>query len=1302
MRLSLCIPSPSSAACPPPPLSGFVAKRSHGRFWQKKKDWKEQWAVLDCEARALRLYADSEVLRHPELPARRLYSLLGAELMVKDNENRRDEAWEGKAAFSFHLILKDSGRKKIELGFESRERRQTWVDALQRCQQQQTQAMTAAAAKASTHTPSAAADAAAFMSPPRPPKKPATAAFSPSAESGSSRPTAAAAAAAPLSDRSNVLAIVPADRQRPDAAGDSELKPAGAVSSAAEETDGSMAAEGARPPPPPPPASYLSKAIAAGTAVQLMPGRQPPALPPAPAQTAAAPRPALPASTPRTARATPAQSPPPPPPPAAAQHPAPEPPTPTVAVSAKVQAPLLPPPASALLPAPSAAPPAPLPGSSSELVSALLSHHSCVAEAAAAVGSLGWDEELQSWLRKARSGSASINSSVVCSSQLLALLSQFRQRCLHWARVIVEEYSLPCSLKSVRPVREEAEREKQQFVMEGIGFSFAQAGEEDEERGLQQDEQQQDAADLSISAARLADQLAYKQATHELHALSALQAAALPAGLCLPLMATVDYIGFRVKAVATLPVYDSSPRLWGRSAAAPHSLANEPSAAAALSSVASQLNLAAPLSQSLQIHAGSSGDRLYLSGGLSSLYPVDLDVKYASSHGRLELCWQSKVFRREFVSNYTQQLSSDVYATTSRRMMQQAAQAAAGRAEADDEEEEEEAEDDEEEAEARAAEASKFLQETIIPRFIKQLDRLTGGSVADVPDSAAAALTSSSSPSSSPVFPVFSCSGACYLSVLVDGGDLCRLLHAHGINLRYLGRVAELSKQAYVRQLCAVEMVARTCKTLLAQNLRTLQRTVVSTESCDGQQPLQAQEQASPLSASSLLLLQHSLLTRLKEGAVDFMNLVLGRGEESDQFWSLLLYPDVCIKFSLAADSPVSLRFLRGLHLPLLHSALQQRCGLACVEREYEFGLERPIAAADFLSFAPHCKQPMPQLAVDGYVHKARAAVLAAREADRERDAGRDWQRFASSVEIQLTMRGWKAAAAAPAAGDGAAAVWPAAGVEVGEARRRLRLLNELTFAYLQTGDRVKAERSMGLATSLAASLAYSPGFSCLPREAAQPRPPSFGPHAEHARLLVNGMWLTMAAAAAACSSASPSSPLSGDEERRRGLKRTLTSQYQAAVAMLNYHVGLLHPVMLSLHFALAAHHLLQSPPPGPLSASSPLFVLLLHCHQFSAALFSSRKPLTFSLALLLADAHERAGDAAQAGRWLQTALDGINRALDAGMKGGRQHDDAERLKLRDKRDWAVSQLKRLQEAAAAAGSSGRQQDEEKEQSSLH
>ena len=53
-----------------------------------------------------------------------------------------------------------------------------------------------------------------------------------------------------------------------------------------------------------------------------------------------------------------------------------------------------------------------------------------------------------------------------------------------------------------------------------------------------------------------------------------------------------------------------------------------------------------------------------------------------------------------------------------------------------------------------------------------------------------------------------------------NGALLERILHQHGINVRYLGTIAERTQLPHVRELCEVELVARTCKQVLGKYLR--------------------------------------------------------------------------------------------------------------------------------------------------------------------------------------------------------------------------------------------------------------------------------------------------------------------------------------------------------------------------------------------------------------------------------------------------------------------------------------------------
>jgi protein TIF31 len=53
----------------------------------------------------------------------------------------------------------------------------------------------------------------------------------------------------------------------------------------------------------------------------------------------------------------------------------------------------------------------------------------------------------------------------------------------------------------------------------------------------------------------------------------------------------------------------------------------------------------------------------------------------------------------------------------------------------------------------------------------------------------------------------------------IDSQSLTICLHNEGINLRYLGKIAELTKLPHVKALCLQEMLARAAKKFIRQRL---------------------------------------------------------------------------------------------------------------------------------------------------------------------------------------------------------------------------------------------------------------------------------------------------------------------------------------------------------------------------------------------------------------------------------------------------------------------------------------------------
>jgi hypothetical protein len=78
--------------------------------------------------------------------------------------------------------------------------------------------------------------------------------------------------------------------------------------------------------------------------------------------------------------------------------------------------------------------------------------------------------------------------------------------------------------------------------------------------------------------------------------------------------------------------------------------------------------------------------------------------------------------------------------------------------------------------------ASRYLTEHWIPSFVKKLDELE-------------------------IRPI-------------NSEGLCKAFHQSGINMRYLGLVAHLSKLSFVKEMCIIDMLARTTKTIFQAKIR--------------------------------------------------------------------------------------------------------------------------------------------------------------------------------------------------------------------------------------------------------------------------------------------------------------------------------------------------------------------------------------------------------------------------------------------------------------------------------------------------
>jgi len=146
------------------------------------------------------------------------------------------------------------------------------------------------------------------------------------------------------------------------------------------------------------------------------------------------------------------------------------------------------------------------------------------------------------------------------------------------------------------------------------------------------------------------------------------------------------------------------------------------------------------------------------------------------------------------------------------------------------------------------------------------------------------------------------------------GAWLVELMHERGINARYLGKLARASRRPHVVTLCITEMVARACKAILRSAWRRLilqHSTLVKVYASDvlaalgvtalggGEDSLpmenKTDEDTSPQEAVGVDVTKAQSIFR--QVALTIVNLVLGHGAASDDFWNAPLKRTVEYKF---------------------------------------------------------------------------------------------------------------------------------------------------------------------------------------------------------------------------------------------------------------------------------------------------------------------------------------------------------------------------------------------------------------------
>jgi len=323
-----------------------------------------------------------------------------------------------------------------------------------------------------------------------------------------------------------------------------------------------------------------------------------------------------------------------------------------------------------------------------------------------------------------------------CYSELSALVIDFINMATTYARIIIGETFLPLEEKTIKPVDFGGVAGGEKFIVHGILFKFA-----NNRSGLYPDEG-----------------AAAKVAAHDLKGLRAYFNAGMP-GLHYPLMALVDYSGFRLSCQSLLPI-DADTLVYGSSDGALHVQA-DPKFHQVLLRAATILNckphvagrgrqtveVASPVD--LEGHMGND-DKAYLVDFSRSMPPEEPvpGLRAASLY---------RLLRPEFVKQYPVPLCCDAFSAF-----------VPNDAEAEKHKEE-------------VREATHYLRTVAVPRV------------------------------------------AAALSAMLRAGwnvSLVAAVHRGGVNLRYLGLVRSHVRDVALRDRMMVEMVARVIKEQLRVKMR--------------------------------------------------------------------------------------------------------------------------------------------------------------------------------------------------------------------------------------------------------------------------------------------------------------------------------------------------------------------------------------------------------------------------------------------------------------------------------------------------
>jgi hypothetical protein len=326
--------------------------------------------------------------------------------------------------------------------------------------------------------------------------------------------------------------------------------------------------------------------------------------------------------------------------------------------------------------------------------------------------------------------------------QLMELVGQFQETAIFHARNLIDEYHIVG--KNART--EYHLQSDLSITKDGVRMRFAC------------DYDTANPQDIEVALERSSSELRAVNAVTK--AIGSRLADAEPIPFCTPLMAVVDYKGFRVicyaeyeRAAQLRPIHDLNPRrllineeVSGATLPISHSLNLKPHTV----QVHDDRRVRVCLAATVEIHKDEHHKQYYLQC-LRDIFPMD--SAYPKQHAAI------KRFRPEFLAIYQAPLCADALTPMSGSSLRET-----------------QANDNE------LRVAGRFMRENWIPSFIKSLDNME-------------------------ITPF-------------DSQSITFEMHQKGINMRYLGMICQQSTIPFIRNLALVEMVARITKHLFRNRLR--------------------------------------------------------------------------------------------------------------------------------------------------------------------------------------------------------------------------------------------------------------------------------------------------------------------------------------------------------------------------------------------------------------------------------------------------------------------------------------------------